>query len=179
MKGIVFNLLEDVVTAHHDADTWDALLDKAGLSGAYTSLGSYPDKEIERLVLATAEMLQISLDEVLCWFGQQAIPLLTQRYPVFFANHQSTRSFLLTLNNIIHPEVKKMYKGAEVPTFDFNDNDEHLLVMGYYSARQLCPLAEGLTRGAAAYFKENIQFSHTACMREGDLKCVFHVSFNP
>lgn len=178
MKGIVFNLLEEVVTAHHGADTWDDLLDNAGLSGAYTSLGSYPDSDMENLVVTAANMLQLSTDDVLCWFGQHAIALLAQRYPIFFTNHQTTRSFLLTLNNIIHPEVKKMYKGAEVPVFDFNDSDEHTLVMGYHSARQLCPLAEGFTRGAAAYFKETVQFTHAACMREGDLKCVFHIRFN-
>jgi len=42
MKGIVFNLLEEVVTTHHGSDTWDLLLDTARLDGAYTSLGSYP-----------------------------------------------------------------------------------------------------------------------------------------
>ena len=43
MKGVVFNLLEQLVARDFGEDTWDALLDASGLEGAYTSLGSYPD----------------------------------------------------------------------------------------------------------------------------------------
>jgi len=34
MKGIVFNLLEEIVVEHHDEDTWDDLLDEAGVDGS-------------------------------------------------------------------------------------------------------------------------------------------------
>ena len=40
MKGIIFNLLEDVVVRNHGEDPWDQLLTATGLDGAYTSLGS-------------------------------------------------------------------------------------------------------------------------------------------
>lgn len=45
MKGVVFNVLEQVVSAEHGEDTWDRLLDEADLDGAYTSLGSYEDAD--------------------------------------------------------------------------------------------------------------------------------------
>ena len=51
MKGVVFNLLEEVVTERHGDAVWDTLLDASGLVGSYTSLGSYPDEEMEKLVL--------------------------------------------------------------------------------------------------------------------------------
>ncbi len=54
MKGIIFNLVEEVVRNRYGEDTWDELLDAAGLDGAYTSLGSYPDEELLRLVAAAA-----------------------------------------------------------------------------------------------------------------------------
>src|SRR4029450_10824779 len=54
MKGVVFNLLEEVVRRRHGEDTWDALLDQAGLAGSYTSLGSYPDEDMSKLVLAAS-----------------------------------------------------------------------------------------------------------------------------
>jgi hypothetical protein len=34
---------------------------------------------------------------------------------MFFENVTATKSFLLTLNHIIHPEVRKLHPGAEVP----------------------------------------------------------------
>ena len=30
MKGIIFNLLQDVVSQHHGEDVWDDLIDAAG-----------------------------------------------------------------------------------------------------------------------------------------------------
>ena len=54
MKGIIFNLLEDVVIHDHGQDTWDELLNATSLDGAYTSLGSYPDAHIQALVGAAA-----------------------------------------------------------------------------------------------------------------------------
>jgi hypothetical protein len=47
--------------------------------------------------------------------GEGANPLLVERYPTFFAPHPSTRSFLLTPNDIIHAEVRKLQKRVEGP----------------------------------------------------------------
>ena len=139
MKGIVFNLLEDVVTRHHGAATWDALLEAAEVDGAYTSLGSYPDADAFKLVGAASTALGIPAVEVLRWFGQQAMPILAERYPGFFRAHVTVRPFLLSLNSIIHPEVRKIYPGADVPVFDFQDAPDGALMMGYESARKLAP----------------------------------------
>lgn len=177
MKGIVFNLLEDVVTRAHGAATWDALLDQADLDGAYTSLGSYSDDEAFKLVQAASTALGISGGEVLTWFGREAMPILAEKYPGFFRPHTSVKPFLLTLNNIIHPEVRKIYPGADVPVFDFDETPDGALVMGYASARKLCALAQGFIEGAAGHYGERISFEQTQCMHKGDPKCIFHVRF--
>jgi hypothetical protein len=71
LKGLVFNLLERVVVRNHGEAAWDDLLDATGLPGAYTSLGSYPDEEIGRLVDAGAKALGLEPAEVLRWFGRR------------------------------------------------------------------------------------------------------------
>src|SRR5262249_32320754 len=130
MKGVVFNLLEEVVIRAHGEDTWDALLENAGLEGSYTSLGSYPDDHMMKLVGAAAGALKMNPGEVLRWFGREAMPVLAERYPAFFRGHTSTRPFVLSVNDIIHPEVRKVYPGADVPVFDFRDLDDGALLMG-------------------------------------------------
>ena len=177
MKGIIFNLLEEVVRQEHGEATWDDLLAKAGLEGAYTSLGSYPDEDLLKLVAAASAALQLPADDIVRWFGHDAIPLLAAKYPAFFEAHQSTRPFLLTLNNIIHPEVRKLYPGADVPVFDFELPAEDQLVLGYRSARKLCALAEGLAQGAARYYQEEIVFEQPRCMNRGDDKCIVKMVF--
>jgi hypothetical protein len=177
MKGIIFNLLEEVVTDQFGSDTWDQLLQAAGLDGAYTSLGHYPDEHLLALVGAAATALNKPPNDIVRWFGVSAIPLLAEKYPAFFQKHQSTRPFILTLNSIIHPEVRKLYPGADVPDFDFDGSSPDVLVMGYYSKRRLCPLAEGLIEGAAAHFGETVTIQHPRCMHRGDASCRLELSF--
>lgn len=179
MKGVVFNLLEEVVTRHHGASTWDSLLDSASLDGAYTSLGSYPDQHVLALVDAAAAALGVNPAEVLRWFGREAMPVLADRYPAFFAPHRTTRPFLLSLNSIIHPEVRKLYPGADVPVFRFSDDAGGALLMEYESARKLCALAQGFVEGAASHYEEKVEFEHLRCMHRGDASCLFHIAFAP
>ncbi len=178
MKGIIFNLLNEVVQEQHGEKTWDALLESSGLDGVYTSLGNYPDEDLTKLVSAASAALELPPNDIVRWFGRKALPRLAQRYPKFFTPHTSTRSFILTLNSIIHPEVRKLYPGAEVPMFDFDTSSPDVLVMGYTSKRKLCALAEGFVESAAAHFNETVAIKHPRCMHRGDEKCVVHFSFN-
>ncbi len=177
MKGIVFNLLEEVVTLHHGDDLWDRILDQSGVDGVYTSLGSYPDDDMHQLVNTTANLLEIPANDVILWFGRKSMPLLAERYPHFFADHSSTRPFLVSLNSIIHPEVRKVHSGAIVPVFDFQDAEDGALLMGYQSERKLCALAQGFSEGAADHYEEVLDFKHLKCTQHGDDKCLFHINF--
>src|SRR6185312_3746475 len=133
MKGVVFNLLEEVVSRHHGDAVWDKLLDDAEVTGSYTSLGSYKDEEMERLVGAASNALGSSPNEVLRWFGREAMSLLAVRYAMFFTPHRSARPFIESVNSIIHPEVRKLYAGAHCPHFEFADGPDGALIMGYRS----------------------------------------------
>jgi hypothetical protein len=179
MKGIIFNLLEQVVTNAYGEDTWDDLLAEAELEGVYTSLGSYPDENLRALVALAAHRLGKTQLEVLRWFGQQAMPLLYARYPEFFDAQPSLRPFLLSVNTMIHPEVLKIYPGASVPMFDFRDASDGGLLMGYRSPRRLCAMLQGFTEGSAKHFGEPIVFEHRSCMLHGDESCLCHISFAP
>lgn len=178
MKGIVFSLLEEVVRSQYGEDTWDSLLDQAGLSGAYTALGSYPDAELLGLVGAASASLKLPADEIVRWFARSALPLLFQKYPQFFDAHSSTRPFLLSLNDIIHPEVRKLYPGADVPEFAYDDSSESVLIMKYHSPRKLCSFAQGLVEGAAEHYGESLKFEHLKCMKHGDDHCAWKIELH-
>src|SRR4051794_9717809 len=102
MKGVIFNLLEETGSSEFGEETWETLLDSAGLDGAYTSVGTYPHEQLVALVGVASTATGRSADELTRWFGRSAMPLLYQRYPSFFDAHSDTRSFLLTLNDVIH-----------------------------------------------------------------------------
>jgi predicted hydrocarbon binding protein len=177
MKGIVFNLLEEVVSRHHGLATWDTLLETVELEGAYTSLGNYPDEEIVKLVGAASAALGQPPGEVLRWFGREAMPFLAERYPEFFTAHQTTRPFILSLNNVIHAEVHKLYPGAVCPHFRHVEDNGETLRLAYRSPRKLCDLAHGFIEGASVYYNETVTVDHLKCMSHGDPECELQIAF--
>lgn len=179
MKGVIFNLLEDVVVSAFGDRSWDGLLDDARLDGIYTSLGSYDDQEMMRLVAAAGTVLNLPDDQVLRWFGRSAIPDMAVRWPEFFTAHRQTVPFLRTVNDAIHPEVRKLYPGAHCPHFTFTAPENGSLLMGYRSPRRLCGLAHGFILGAGDFYGEALTVTHEQCMHQGAERCLLAVTTIP
>lgn len=177
MKGVIFNLLEDVVTAEAGEAAWERAIDAAGVDGAYTSLGTYPHTELVALTGALRDELGMDPDGIVRWFGRRALGRLAAAYPQLFESHDSTAPFLLTLNDIIHPEVRKLYPGAEAPVFDYRLVEPDRMLMGYSSSRGLCSLGEGLIEGAADHYGQSVDVAQPTCSKRGDSECVFEVVF--
>jgi hypothetical protein len=175
LKGIMFDLLEATVSATHGERVWDDLLETTGLTGAYTTLGNYPDRELVALIAAVAAHTGRSEHEALRWFGRTAMPSLAMSYPEFFAGQDDIRTFVVALNDIIHPEVRKLYPGADVPTFGFERSDDGSITLRYGSPRRMCALAEGLIEGAAAQFGQIVSIEQPDCMLRGDELCTIEV----
>lgn len=177
MKGIVFNLLEDAIVDSHGDEAWETILEAAGVDGAYTALGNYPDVQMTALVASACDLLDAPAERVLQGFGRVALPALAARYPEFLAEHASAKSFLLTLDHTVHREVVKLYPDARPPRFTFEDRDERTLVMHYVSERRLCSLAEGMIEGTATHFGETVALDHTECMHDGADRCTLVATF--
>ena len=177
MKGIVLNVLEELVRREFGDPEWNRVLQDADVDGAFTSLDTYPDAVLRKLVAAVGKRAHKTPGEALQWFGRHAMPLLASQFAHLFAAQTSTRSFILTLNDIIHPEVRRLYPGADVPVFDFDTSTPDALTLGYHSPRKLCALAHGFIEGAADHYGETVDVEQSECMHRGDAKCVFHLRF--
>ena len=178
MKGIVFNLLEQAVTDKYGEDVWDSLLDEAGVDGAYTAVGTYPHEQLFAIVGAASQALDIAPDDLVRWFGRSALPMLSGKYPAFFEGHENSRSFLLTLNDVIHPEVRKLFPGAYAPSFEFDTSKDGELGLSYESHRHLCSFAEGLIEGAADYYNDGVSIDQPTCTKRGDSSCHIRILFD-
>ena len=164
MKGVIFNIVEEIVVELFDADTWDDLLESAGLDGAYTALGNYGEDELIAIVAEVASATDQGSDDVWRLVGRLALPKLASRIPASMVDGHDARTFLLSVNEIIHPEVRMIYPDAIPPVFTFTDGPEELLVV-YRSARRLDALAEGLMRGCGDLFDQAVEV--TQGNREG------------
>lgn len=177
MKGVIFNVVEDAVVESHGEAAWDAILDAAGLRGSWTAIGDYPDAELLAVVRAGSGVLDVDPDELTRDLGHAALFGLARRYPAFVEPHTDPRSFLLTLNDVIHPEVRKLHPAARPPRFEFELTAEQTLLVDYHSHRPLCRLADGMIRGAAAWFGETAEVVHETCARGSDTHCRLRCTF--
>jgi hypothetical protein len=172
----MFNWLEHVVVDAHGEDLWDELIEAAGVSGAYTSMGGYSDDDLMALVAAAAAALDQPQDEFVRWFGRGTIELLIAGHCDLFDAHRTSRSFLLGLNDVVHPAARRLTPGAETPTFVFDTASPDALVIEYRSRRELCAFAHGLLQGVATYYGETARIRHLECRRSGDPRCTLELS---
>ena len=177
MKGVVFNVVEAIIENEYGAEMWDTLLDSAKVDGAYTSLGNYPDAELYALVDAASQNLNLSVAETLKWIGKRAMPHFQEVLPYLFENYQHSEEFIKDVNNIIHPEVKKLYPGAICPHFHMVQSSRKTLSLVYTSSRKLCALAEGFIESTAELYGNKVDVKQSECVHHGAERCVFVVEW--
>jgi len=175
MKGVLLNVVEEAVSREWGEEMWDELLATCDLEGAYTALGNYSDADLVALANAAADRLASSVDDVLRILGRLSFGPLISRYPAFLDEPTSVREFLPTVDNMIHPQVLKLYPGASVPRFALRENGDDL-EMDYVSVRNMCMLAEGLILGVAEHYGESVAVDQPSCKQRGDSRCTIRIT---
>ena len=176
MKGVIFNVLEELVIETAGMAAWNNILEKTGSDGIYTSGESYSDEELFALVGEICIALDMPAEKVVGIFGEYLFDQLDVRHPTFAANANDLKSFLISVDTVIHSEVLKLYTNPNLPRFEYQEKGENQLTMLYRSPRKLCILAEGLVRGAAKRFGNEISIDHPVCMHNGADHCQLDVS---
>ena len=171
MKGVVFDILRDMIEEKFGLEGWNQLLEKAGSHGMYLSSESYDDSEMVTLLGAASDMTGQDVPTLLHSFGEYMVKEFYARFPIFFENSDGLIDFLKSVDQIVHAEVLKFYPDANLPSFSYEEDGERTLTMIYNSQRKLCHLAEGLISGSAKHFKEPITIKQPKCMHHGDEVC--------
>jgi hypothetical protein len=163
MKGVVFTEFLDFVAAEHGGDMADDIIDDAALphDGAYTSVGTYPFAEMQRLVVALCRRTHTGADELLNAFGIHLCSRFAVKYPEFFQASENLFDFIESVDRHIHVEVHKLYADAELPKFRTNSRDADHLSIDYASCRPLESLAEGMILAAARHFGTDVTIARS------------------
>jgi len=178
MKGVVFDILRDMVEEKFGLEGWNILLEKAGLDGLFLSSESYPDKDMVALVTAAMDYTGKSQEELLREFGIYMVGEFYQRFPSFFENCTTLFEFLLSVDQIVHGEVLKLYPDANLPSFTYRNDVPDKLTMVYRSSRKFCYLAEGLIQGSANHYGTGISITHDVCMHTGADACEIMITLD-
>ncbi|MDA8962480.1 heme NO-binding domain-containing protein [Congregibacter sp.] len=172
------NMLAEMVEDQLGLQEWNDVLLHANLDGVYTSSGLYHDSEMLKLVSIISERNNIPADDLVFAFGQFMLPGLVQRYPYLIEPMPDFLSFLESIDDVIHVEVKKLHPGAITPVFNHKRLAPHQLLLNYRSSRKMCQLAEGLISGAAKHFDTQYDLQHNPCLHTGADHCGFLITVN-
>ena len=159
MKGIVFTELLDLVRDKFGIATVEKIIQASDLpsGGAYTAVGTYDYTEILSLVTELSKETSIEAPELVKAFGEYLFGRLAVTYPGLFEGIHTTQELLSHVDDYIHVEVHKLYPHAELPSVVARPLENERLEVTYTSTKPFADLAEGLIRGCAAHFEEEIE----------------------
>ena len=179
MKGVIFNILEEMVEENYGMAVWNDILDEANQDqGIFIAGKRYQDETLFQFVQIICQKLEQPSHIIISAFGEYLFGKLVDRHKVLMENQGDLDSFLKSIDSIIHVEVSKLYIDPNLPSIQCIDNDSGTMTLRYRSPRKLCPLAEGLIYGAAQYFAKKVTIKHDTCMHKGDEHCDLEIHYH-
>lgn len=172
MHGLIFAGLRDYTAARigeeRTAELWSDRVFE--IDEAYDD--QWFAAQLERLVSATGETTRA----VQRGFGEFAArTTFAGLYPDYYAESGDTFAFLLGIEEKIHDLVRATIRGASPPKLHVRPMGELGVLVSYTSERGLCAVLEGLVRGTAAHYGDEVVIEEIQCMHHGDPGCVFSV----
>ncbi len=181
MKGIIFNLLENLIVEKFGDDLMEEIYTEVNFSSEvppFVGPETYPDSELLAIVDYLSEKTNISPDELVFEFGKYMFPILADKYPVFFEGINEPIDFLKNVDGIIHVEVKKLFEGAIPPSILIKQISSNKAILTYRSTGHLCKLVEGMLEGVAKHYNQKVLYSNKQCIKDGADSCVFEIEFS-
>lgn len=178
MKGTIFILFEQFVTEQFGAAVFEEVLDDTVLETTEPFVGpsTYPAGDLLALVGTACTKLDIPVEDAVRAFGRFCFPHLAGSVPWFVDRFDHPKPFLMTLESVIHTEVRKLDPEARPPEFVVEDPGPDELVLHYRSDLRLFALVSGLLDGCATWF--GVPFSHEI-VGVDDAGASFHLHFVP
>ncbi|MDK1288053.1 heme NO-binding domain-containing protein [Pseudoalteromonas umbrosa] len=177
MKGLIFRCLEELVIEQKGMDLWEDLLEQhCPEDRVYISARSYPDEELLAIATSVANALGLNMEQTLKAFGTYLFTFLAKKHPAIVKEFTSFDKLIISIDDVIHNEVQKLYEEPNLPTISATVIDPNTIELIYNSPRQLCFCAEGLIYGCAEHFNESVTIEHTTCTHRSDPYCTLIIT---
>lgn len=176
MKGIVFSEFLEYLERSYGDELADKVIVESDVpsKGAYTVVGSYPFSEMVLLLSHASRLTNSDPDQMLQEFGKFIFNVFVREYGQFFEGQKDGLKFLASIEDTIHPEVKKLYPDAELPRFIMEKKMDNELTFIYYSSRKMGYFAKGLIEGCMLHFSEHAEIKMDKINEDGS-EVRFHV----
>jgi hypothetical protein len=176
MHGLIFHAFRSFLASGYGSATDRIWAD----AGAYDVTQAHPDADFLELVERAATATGLSPDDLLRRFGEfAAMRTFADLYPDYYRESGGARAFLLSVEDHIHALVRRAVPDAQPPRLHAMPLGDRGVAITYSSERQLCNLLEGLVRGTARFYGEEVTLEHPQCMLRGAVACAFFVDIRP
>ena len=158
-----------MVERNFGLETVDYILGSSELpsGGVYTSVGTYETREMVQLVQSLSIKTGVPVSQLLETYGRYLFRKLSEFYPQFFDLDAGLFSFLSSIHDHIHVEVKKLYPDAELPNLFVRERNEKQIILEYQSPRKLSSLGTGLFLESFDFFREECGIDLSQLDEEG------------
>jgi hypothetical protein len=153
MKAFIVTSMVDMLDRQHGSGQVDAILADAGLTGlrGVDPHSDVPVQSIVRLSMVAAEALNTEVDDLVEQFGWYIFGVLVIEFPDQ-VSQPDFHAFLRAVNTQIHPEMRRRFPNAEVPTVTVEEADGDSFLVRYASKRPFTRLACGIISAASTHF---------------------------
>jgi Haem-NO-binding len=147
MHGVIFAELRSYAETKHGNGTWDALLERAGLTGrTYLPIKDYSDADAIALVGAASALTGLRVASVLEDFGEFIVPDLIKMYGHLLKPEWNTIDVIDNTEQTVHSVVRIKNPGAKPPQLQTVRRSTDEVSLNYSSPRKMCALAVGIGR---------------------------------
>lgn len=158
MKGILFTELIEMMENLVGIELTNRIIEDANLpnKGAYTSIGSYSYKDMNRLLESLGRHVENPKEILLKSYGEYFFYRISQLHPEKIKLYNDTFSLLLQLHNFLALETRKLYPNAKIPLIKARQLSPEYMEVLYSSKQDMSFLLEGAIMGCNNYFQEQI-----------------------
>ena len=151
MKGMVINSFLDFIEEKHGIGVLNELVKE---NSPLYDKDTYSDSMFMSHFTGSMKLLNVTSENMQYDFGEYFFKFLTQKYASYF-NKSDVRSFLIYLDQYIHPEVMNNMEGAITPRFILEDHDNGF-TLKYESERQMYHFALSLLKELLKFYNSNM-----------------------
>lgn len=169
MKGIVFTEFLEMVEEMFGLETVDNIIEGANLKsgGIYTSVGTYDFIEMQELLTRLSKVKNIPINDLIYTYGLYFFKILLAHHPDIFDRYENPLLFIASVENHIHVEVRKIYPGAELPSFGILVQENNYLEIIYTSERAMYMFAKALIQKSFEYYNKDVKINYDLLKADG------------
>ncbi len=178
MKGVIFTEFLELVETGFGMETADQVITRGCpfQSSGFTSVGSYDHRDLISMVNELSKLSSTPSGQLVHTFGKHMFGKFLANHPAAFERVSSTFELLLSVEEVIHVEVKKLNPEAELPSFSFPEVNEGEMQVVYKSTRPFADLAHGLIEASVEHFGEDIAIARKDLEGEPGTHALFTLS---